>query len=110
MSGFGNKTAADPTDMQEHQDTRYGKHTDTAPYSDATEHGSGTTGGVGFGNKTAPSGDIDSSDTKFGSHLDTAPYSGATEHGSGSTGGAGFGNKTGSFAQGSSWQSLSNEC
>lgn len=99
--GFGNKTSADP-DLAGHEDTRFGKHQNTDSYSNATEYGSGTTGGAGFGNKTTDDGseEYDNSDLRFGSHGDTAPYSGHTDHGSGSTAGAGFGNKTGGFDQG----------
>lgn len=34
------------------EDFRFGLHKDTSPYSNATPHGSGSTGGAGFGNKT----------------------------------------------------------
>jgi len=60
------------------------------------KHGSGATGGAGYGNKRSafPS----SAETfHFNSTGNTAPYSNATRMGSGSTAGAGYGNKTGHF-------------
>lgn len=65
--------------------------------------GSGTTSGVGFGNKTNSSGDdpnYDNSSLRTGTTHDASAYSGSTDYGSGTTGGAGFGNKTGSFSGG----------
>lgn len=59
------------------------------PYIGASEHGSGTTGGVGFGNKTVQDGDVDTSDTRLEIAHDTRTYSGGTELGSGTTAGAG---------------------
>ncbi|KAH7359642.1 hypothetical protein BKA66DRAFT_228009 [Pyrenochaeta sp. MPI-SDFR-AT-0127] len=109
MAGYGNQTAPDfaPTDLQEqHSNTRLGLTDSGAAYSNAHhKHGSGTTGGAGYGNKRSSVSKPDSStaeasdseEFRFGTHGDTAPYSNATPLGSGSTGGAGFGNKTGSF-------------
>ncbi|CAD0086659.1 unnamed protein product [Aureobasidium vineae] len=58
-------------------------------------YGSGTSSGVGFGNKSSYDRDTfdDSSNTRFGSSTDTGAYSGSTDFGSGATGGAGYGNK-----------------
>ncbi|KAK5109245.1 hypothetical protein LTR62_007227 [Meristemomyces frigidus] len=62
--------------------------------SPTTALGSGTTSGVGHGNKTAPEPSIDdTSDLRLDKHHHTAPYSNATEHGSGTTSGVGYGNK-----------------
>ncbi|KAL6702516.1 hypothetical protein ACN47E_001580 [Coniothyrium glycines] len=108
MAGYGNQTAPDyiAEDLQDqHSSTRLGLTDSHAAYSNAHEkHGSGTTGGAGFGNKRSALSKSDSNTStesdaefRFGSHLDTAPYSNATPLGSGSTGGAGYGNKTGSF-------------
>lgn len=58
-------------------------------YSNATEHGSGTIGGPGFGNKTATDEDIDTSSTRLGTASDTRTYSGGTSLGSGTTAGPG---------------------
>ena len=56
---------------------------------------SGTVGGAGFGNKSAPDANMetyDNSDLRFGSHSSTEPYSGGHElHKSGTVGGTGFG-------------------
>ncbi|OAL48404.1 hypothetical protein IQ07DRAFT_645872 [Pyrenochaeta sp. DS3sAY3a] len=107
MAGYGNRTAPDYVAenlQEEHTSTRLGLTDSNAAYSNAhTQHGSGTTGGAGFGNKrsslstSAPS--TSDEEFRFGTHKDTSPYSHATPHGSGSTGGAGFGNKTGSFGE-----------
>ncbi|KAK4575167.1 hypothetical protein LTR86_001019 [Recurvomyces mirabilis] len=59
-----------------------------------TALGSGTTGGTGYGNKSNPEAEVDSSDTRFDKHTNTDPYSGATEYGSGTTSGVGYGNKS----------------
>ena len=50
----GNKrSSSTPTDTSlDTSEFRFGSHTDTAPYSNATPMGSGSTGGAGFGNKT----------------------------------------------------------
>ncbi|KAL5397131.1 hypothetical protein PMIN02_002526 [Paraphaeosphaeria minitans] len=104
MAGYGNVNAPDlsPSDLEpQHSETRFGRD-DSRPYSNPHEaYGSGTTGGAGFGNKSAPNAPIDTENShfRFGSHQDTSPYSGGTRHGSGSTGGAGYGNKTGSFSE-----------
>jgi hypothetical protein len=59
-------------------------------YTGGTQHGSGTTGGVGHGNKTAPDGDdIDTSSTRLEIAHDTRTYSGGTDLGSGTTAGPG---------------------
>ena len=73
-------------------ETRLGISDDTAPYSNSTSYGSGTTGGPGHGNKTVPDPDVDDGDaemTRFGSAGSTAAYSGGTEYGSGTTAGPG---------------------
>ncbi|KAJ4363601.1 hypothetical protein N0V83_009897 [Neocucurbitaria cava] len=112
MAGYGNRTAPDylaENLEEEHTNTRLGLHDSQAAYSNAhSEHGSGTTGGAGFGNKRSsmskpsPEGEeADEEEFRFGVHKDTSPYSHATPHGSGTTGGAGFGNKTGSFGESS---------
>ncbi|KAF1939669.1 hypothetical protein EJ02DRAFT_513710 [Clathrospora elynae] len=100
MAGYGNRTAPDyvAEDMEDqHTSTRLGLHKSNTPYHNPHEkHGSGTTGGAGFGNKRSSSTpSTDNTEFRFGSHTDTAPYSNATPMGSGSTGGAGYGNKTG---------------
>jgi hypothetical protein len=59
-------------------------------YSGGTEHGSGTTGGPGMGNKVAVDGDADTSTTRFGTASDTSTYSGGTLLGSGTTAGPGY--------------------
>ncbi|EON64425.1 hypothetical protein W97_03656 [Coniosporium apollinis CBS 100218] len=97
-AGFGNKTSVDP-EFDGHE-TRFDKHHDSAPYGDATQYGSGATGGAGAGNKlsSVTSGDEDDSynntDLRTNTHHNTDPYSGHSGYGSGTTGGAGFGNKT----------------
>jgi hypothetical protein len=49
----GNKrSSSTPTADADTSEFRFGSHTDTAPYSNATPMGSGSTGGAGFGNKT----------------------------------------------------------
>lgn len=58
-------------------------------YTGGTEHGSGTTGGVGFGNKTVEDADVDTSNTRLEIAHDTRTYSGGTELGSGTTAGPG---------------------
>ncbi|KAF1983098.1 hypothetical protein K402DRAFT_424106 [Aulographum hederae CBS 113979] len=77
-----------------YKDTTYSS-TDHDDYAHA---GSGTVGGAGFGNKSAPdSADLSEqhSNTRFGTHHTADPYSGGHEtYGSGATGGAGFGNKS----------------
>nr|POE79665.1 hypothetical protein CFP56_07730 [Quercus suber] len=91
-TGFGNKTTAGDSSLDS-SDTRFGSSSNADPYSGATQRGSGTTGGAGFGNKTSNDANVDSSDTRFGSAGHTAAYSSGTQYGSGSTGGAGYGNK-----------------
>ena len=58
MAGYGNRTAPDTVadDLQEeHTNTRLGLHDSHAAYSNAhSEHGSGTTGGAGFGTYAHP--------------------------------------------------------
>jgi hypothetical protein len=51
---LGNKrSSSTPTDTSlDASEFRFGLHTDTAPYSNATPMGSGSTGGAGYGNKT----------------------------------------------------------
>jgi hypothetical protein len=101
MSGYGNKTAADPN-FDGHE-TRFDKHTDMNPYQGGHDtYKSGTIGGTGYGNKGAPDPNMDeydNSEFRFGSHHKTDAYTGASDSaaGSGSTAGAGYGNKTGSF-------------
>ena len=66
--------------------------------SSSDTYGSGTTGGVGYGNKKSTSGgdgSYDNSNTRYGGGNDTAAYSGSGGYGSGTTGGAGYGNKGG---------------
>ena len=61
----------------------------------SSDYGSGTIGGVGFGNKTSTDPEFDGHDTRFDKHTDTRSYQGGHEsYGSGATGGAGFGNKS----------------
>lgn len=55
LSLKGNKSSAHPSSTE--QETRYGIHTDTAPYSGATRVGSGSTAGAGYGNKTGSFGE-----------------------------------------------------
>lgn len=83
--GFGNKTSKN-RDLDT-SGTRFDRAADTLPYSGGTDLGSGTTGGVGFGNKTSgPVGDdYDGSNLRFGSNTDTAPYRDCTDYGSGTT-------------------------
>lgn len=50
-SSFSTSTSA-PSSSSEEEQFRFGLHKDTSPYSHATPHGSGSTGGAGFGNKT----------------------------------------------------------
>ncbi|KAF7441954.1 hypothetical protein TUN199_07068 [Pyrenophora tritici-repentis] len=100
MAGYGNRTATStsPEDLShQHTTTRLGLiDSNTAYHNPHEKHGSGITGGAGFGNKrTSSTPSTDTSEFRFGSHSDTAPYSNATPMGSGSTGGAGYGNKTG---------------
>lgn len=56
MAGYGNRTAPDylaENLQEEHTNTRLGLHDSQAAYSNAhSEHGSGTTGGAGFGTYT----------------------------------------------------------
>ncbi|KAH8638118.1 hypothetical protein IG631_05888 [Alternaria alternata] len=103
MAGYGNRTAPDyaAEDLQDqHTNTRLGLiDSNTAYHEPHEKHGSGITGGAGFGNKRSSSTpSTDNSEFRFGSHSDTAPYSNATPMGSGSTGGAGYGNKTGEMS------------
>lgn len=53
MAGYGNRTAPDYVAEEledQHTSTRLGLHESSAPYSNAHHtHGSGTTGGAGFG-------------------------------------------------------------
>ena len=48
----GNKRSSDPVPSPDDDEFRFGLHKDTSPYSNAAPHGSGSTGGAGFGNKT----------------------------------------------------------
>ncbi|KAF2641162.1 hypothetical protein P280DRAFT_506782 [Massarina eburnea CBS 473.64] len=106
MAGYGNRNAPDitPADLEhEHTNTRFGRD-DVHAYTGGHEtYGSGSTGGAGFGNKSAPDSTqgYDNSDLRFDSHHETGPYKGHKErnHGSGAVGGAGYGNKTGSFSE-----------
>jgi hypothetical protein len=104
MAGYGNRTAMGPS-PEGHGETRFGTHSSTEPYSGGhPDHKSGTVGGPGYGNKSAPDANpdgYDNSDMRFGTHSNTEPYSGGhPTHKSGTVGGAGFGNKTGRFAEG----------
>jgi len=58
MAGYGNRTAPDYTaeDLQDqHSTTRLGLVDSHTPYHNPHEkHGSGITGGAGFGNSTLP--------------------------------------------------------
>lgn len=47
----GNKRSSS-TPSTDNSEFRFGSHSDTAPYSNATPMGSGSTGGAGYGNKT----------------------------------------------------------
>ena len=63
----------------------------------STEYGSGTTGGVGFGNKTTADPEHTSNDEfRFDKHHVSEPYAGhgESQYGSGATAGVGHGNKT----------------
>lgn len=98
LMNYANKLhqSTGPTDDLEREGTHghsgYGGHN---PRDQDTEYGSGTAGGVGFGNKTSSSDDTyDNSDTRFGSSTNADSYSGGTDYGSGTTAGAGFGNKS----------------
>lgn len=52
-AGFGNKSAAIPSPSEmDSNETRFGTHENTDPYSGAREHKSGSVGGAGWGNKT----------------------------------------------------------
>lgn len=53
----GNKSAPDVPHDTDNSHFRFGSHSDTAPYSGGTVHGSGSTGGAGYGNKTGEFGD-----------------------------------------------------
>ncbi|KAF2852668.1 hypothetical protein T440DRAFT_466792 [Plenodomus tracheiphilus IPT5] len=104
MAGYGNRTASDYVAndyTDQHSSTRLGLTSSNTPYSNPHEkHGSGTTGGAGFGNKRSSFPSTTSSSPEslaFKSSNDTGPYTNATPLGSGSTAGAGYGNKTGSF-------------
>ncbi|KAI9691451.1 MAG: hypothetical protein M1822_007522 [Bathelium mastoideum] len=94
-TGFGNKTNEDP-DTDGTSYTQLGSKQNTDPYLGGTEYGSGTTAGVGFGNKsTSTEGFTQEHEaTRYGSAEKTGAYAGGTRYGSGTTGGAGFGNKT----------------
>jgi hypothetical protein len=104
MSGYGNKTAAEP--KFDGHETRFDKHSDGGAYQGGHEtYKSGTVGGAGFGNKSNPvtnMDEYDNSEFRFDKQNNTDPFSGATKYGSGSTGGAGYGNKTGTFSKGKS--------
>ncbi|EMD63628.1 hypothetical protein GGP41_005729 [Bipolaris sorokiniana] len=100
MAGYGNRTAPSysASDLEpEHNNTRLGLIDSHTPYHNPHDkHGSGTTGGAGFGNKRSSASSTPStSDMHLGSHLSPTPYSNPAPLGSGSTGGAGYGNKTG---------------
>ncbi|KIW00611.1 uncharacterized protein PV09_07808, partial [Verruconis gallopava] len=91
-------------DSLDFKETRFGTHTSTEPYSGGhPKRKSGTIGGAGHGNKSAPKTNMDeydNSELRFGSHNNTEPYSGGHHvHKSGSVGGAGFGNKTGTWGE-----------
>ena len=47
----GNKRSSSTPDTDT-SEFRFGSHSDTAPYSNGTAMGSGSTGGAGYGNKT----------------------------------------------------------
>ena len=51
----GNKSSADPS-VETTEEFRFGSHSDTSPYSGASEAGSGSTAGAGYGNKTGDFG------------------------------------------------------
>lgn len=87
-TGFGNKTTPGDSSFDT-SSTRFGSTSSTNPYSGGTQHGSGTTGGAGLGNKMSNDPDVDTSDTRFGSSGRIGAYNGETQYGSGSTGGAG---------------------
>lgn len=71
-------------------ETRMGIGHTTQPYLGSTEYGSGTTAGVGHGNKTAPDPEnVDTESTRFDTAHKTESYSGGTSYGSGSTAGPG---------------------
>lgn len=72
-------------------ETRLGIGHTTEPYRGGHEsYGSGTTAGVGHGNKTAPDPeDLDHSSTRLDSAHKTESYSGGTQFGSGTTAGPG---------------------
>lgn len=74
---IGNKRSSvskpdSPDAAEEEEDFRFGLHKDTAPYSNATPHGSGSTGGAGFGNKTGSFSE--SSDSTLGKVLEKAGH------------------------------------
>lgn len=54
------------------EEFRFGLHKDTSPYSHASPHGSGTTGGAGFGNKTGSFSE--SSDSTLGKVMEKAGH------------------------------------
>ncbi|KAH9866620.1 hypothetical protein J1614_008312 [Plenodomus biglobosus] len=105
MTGYGNRTAADyiaDDYSDQHSSTRLGLTLSNTPYSNPhAKHGSGTTGGAGFGNKRSsfPATSSSPGSMTFKSSHETGPYSNATPMGSGSTAGAGYGNKTASFGE-----------
>lgn len=71
-------------------ETRLGIGHTTEPYRGSTEYGSGTTAGVGHGNKTAPDPEeLDHTSTRLDSAHRTEPYQGGTGYGSGTTAGPG---------------------
>ncbi|KAK4988940.1 hypothetical protein LTR66_007171 [Elasticomyces elasticus] len=81
---------SDEGNLGTHRHETYGGHN---PRESDNEYGSGTVGGVGFGNKTNPSSSsYDNSATRFGKD-DSDPYSNSTDYGSGTTSGVGYGNK-----------------
>jgi hypothetical protein len=54
----GNKSDLSSSATAPNSEFRFDKHTDTAPYSGASDHraGSGSIGGAGYGNKTGEFG------------------------------------------------------
>ncbi|KAF1847387.1 uncharacterized protein K460DRAFT_352533 [Cucurbitaria berberidis CBS 394.84] len=75
-SNLGNKrssvTKSDSNAPVDEEEFRFGLHKDTAPYSNATPHGSGSTGGAGFGNKTGSFSE--SSDSTLGKVMEKAGH------------------------------------
>lgn len=108
MTGYGNRTAAEyiaDDYSDQHSSTHLGLTLSNTPYSNPhAKHGSGTTGGAGFGNKrssfpSSSSSPCSPGSITFKSSHETGAYSNATPMGSGSTAGAGYGNKTASFGE-----------